>query len=388
MRRALLAWFRKTARPLPWRKSKSPYEIWISEVMLQQTQVATVVPYYLRFLTVFPSVRRLAAAPLERVLKLWSGLGYYRRARHLHVAAQKIVREFGGRFPESYEQARSLPGIGDYTARAILSIAYNQPYAVVDGNVARVVSRLAAIAGGVDQSAFRNAVGAELQGLLSRRQPGNFNQAIMELGQTICLPRAPLCSRCPLAGWCRAYSSEATHAYPRPRRRRATELRYLATAVIRHVLRANKSQDAAKRDHGDPTPGVRPSANGDQQFALVRGLDEGLLGDLWNFPAAFGSSRGEAFARLQEKLRIASPFPLRWQHDPSSDIRKPLLRLHHGITYRSIEVDVYGADVTTPPGASGPIRWFPSRSLKNAAVSQLARKIAGSLMGHAGGSRP
>ena len=356
--------------------------------MLQQTQVATVVPYYLRFLSVFPSARRLAAAPLERVLTQWSGLGYYRRARHLHLAAQKILREFGGRFPESYGQARSLPGIGDYTARAILSIAYNQPYAVLDGNVARVVSRLAEIAGGVDQSAFRDAVGTELQGLLSRRQPGNFNQALMELGQTICLPGAPLCAICPLVRWCRAYSCESTHTYPRPRRRRATELRYLATAVIRRVPRANKSQGVAKWAHADPTPSLRDMANGDPQFALVRGLDEGLLVDLWNFPAAFGSSQREAFARLQEKLRIASSFPLRWHHDPSSDTHTPLLRLHHGITYRSIEVDVYGADVTTPPEASGPIRWYSFSSLRNAAVSQLARKIAGSLEGHSGGSWP
>ena len=188
VRSALLRWFQRRARELPWRKTHSPYPIWVSEVMLQQTQVATVIPYYLRFLRAFPTVKRLAQARRERVLELWSGLGYYRRARNLHDAARIVSQNFGGRFPRDYFQARALPGIGDYTARAVLSIAFNQPYAVTDGNVARVVARLNAREGNIHQPSFRSAVGRELDQLLSRRQPGNFNQAMMELGQTVCLP--------------------------------------------------------------------------------------------------------------------------------------------------------------------------------------------------------
>jgi A/G-specific adenine glycosylase len=350
--------------------------------MLQQTQVATVIPYYVRFIGTFPSVHRLAAAPLERVLELWSGLGYYRRARHLHLAARRVVSDFGGRFPESYDQARSLPGIGDYTARAILSIAYNQPYAAVDGNIARVISRLAAIGGGVDQGRFRAAVRTELQTLLSRRRPGNFNQAIMELGQTICLPRAPLCSRCPLVRWCRAHSRGAAHAYPRPRRRRATETRYLASALIRRVPVPGESQPVLRRERqGGPHAGTESS--GERAVAMALGLDEGLLPDLWNFPSAFGNSRREAFERLQEKMATAAPFPVEWHEISSDDGRGSLLRMHHRITHRSIEIDVYGANARVPPGSKGLIRWSSLGTLKNGAVWQLARKIANSLVGNA-----
>src|ERR1019366_8641816 len=179
IRRKLLAWFQAEARDLPWRGTHDPYAIWVSEVMLQQTQIATVIPYYLRFLEAFPVVAELAAAPLERVLELWSGLGYYRRARHLHQAAQAVVADYSGRFPDDYTDLVSLPGIGDYTAKAVLSIAFNRPYAVLDGNVARVVARLFALQGNLHQPQFRRAVEGELTQLLSRRLPGDFNQAMI-----------------------------------------------------------------------------------------------------------------------------------------------------------------------------------------------------------------
>jgi len=203
IRRALLAWFRAYARELPWRETRDPYAIWLSEIMLQQTQIATVIPYYHRFLAAFPTVTALARAPLERVLELWSGLGYYRRARHLHAAAQAVAVNYAGHFPEDYATLRTLPGIGDYTARAVLSIAFRQPYAVLDGNVARVIARLEARCGNLHKTQFRKAVERELAALLSRREPGDFNQAMMELGQTICLPRSPHCPGCPLSKWCR-----------------------------------------------------------------------------------------------------------------------------------------------------------------------------------------
>ncbi len=339
IRSTLLAWFRANARPLPWRKSRDPYAVLVSEVMLQQTQVATVIPYYHRFLEAFPTLADLALAPLERVLTLWSGLGYYRRARHLHAAAKELVRRYGGTFPQDYERIRSLPGIGDYTARAVLSIAFNQPHTILDGNVARVLSRLGAIEGNLHQSGFRRAVQAQLGLLLSRRNPGDFNQSLMELGQTVCLPRAPRCAACPLRRWCRGYKSGKPELYPQPRPRRAAEPHCLAAAIIRRGPRV----------------------------AMVRGLDDGLLDDLWNFPSAFGPSRAEALASLRNRLAALG--------SASVAISDPIAELNHGITYRSIRVRAYPAETSSLSRKRG-LRWFPVSSLRQAAISQLARKIA------------
>lgn len=344
IRSALLKWFRRYARSLPWRKNRDPYAVWVSEVMLQQTQVATVIPYYDRFLEAFPTLADLASAPLERVLELWSGLGYYRRARHLHNAARELVRRYGGVFPQDYEQIRSLPGIGDYTARAVLSIAFNQPFALLDGNVARVLSRLGALQGNLHQLGFRRAVQTQLALLLSRRSPGAFNQSLMELGQTICLPRAPRCAACPLRRWCRGYKSGKPELYPQPRPRRAVESHYLAAAILRRGARV----------------------------AMVRGLDKGLLDDLWNFPSAFGSSGAEALANLRDKLAALGSASV-----ASSD---PIAQLKHGITYRAIRVQAYLAEISHPP-RKAPFRWFPISSLPQGAISQLARKIAQQLFG-------
>jgi len=338
-RRALLRWYRHRARALPWRQSKAPYAVWVSEVMLQQTQIETVIPYYQRFLREFPTVTRLAQAPLERVLELWSGLGYYRRARNLHRAAQELAVKHSGRFPADLKQARSLPGVGDYTARAVLSIAYNQPFAVLDGNVARVMARFLALRGSLPQPGFRRTIQQNLDLLLSRRRPGNFNQAMMELGQTVCLPRSPQCSSCPLRRWCRAFRFHNPEEYPQPRRRRQTEKWYMAAAALRSHHR----------------------------ILLSRGLDDGLLGELWNFPSALGQSSGEALARLRKKLGPVLKTP------PA--LKKPVRQLHHSITYRSIQVQIYTGEFTGRAPRDG-FRWFQPQSVERAAVSQLARKIA------------
>jgi A/G-specific adenine glycosylase len=363
VRRALLRWFRREARSLPWRDAASPYAIWVSEVMLQQTQVATVIPYYQRFLNRFPAVEKLAAAPLERVLESWSGLGYYRRARLMHRAANEIVVRFRGVFPADYALARTLPGIGDYTARAVLSMAYNQPYAVLDGNVARVIARLGAHKGNIQQKPFRHAIEKDLESLLSRRRPGDFNQALMQLGQLVCLPRVANCSLCPLRLHCRARQLGTPENFPEPRPRRATELHYLATAVLRQGARV----------------------------VLARGLDDGLLGDLWNFPAAFGRSRQAARAILTERIR---------QIFPQTFLQgRPHTSVHHNITHRIIHVDVYHgelggkesikkphAEAQRPPKTNGPItigeesiRWVSLPRLRTSAVSRLAHKIAATL---------
>ncbi len=221
-RRRLLAWFRRSKRDLDWRRTRDPYRIWLSEIMLQQTRVAAVIPYYRRFLARFPSVHSLARARLNSVLRHWAGLGYYSRARNLHRAAKQIVREHGGKFPRCLEQALALPGVGQYTAAAVLSIAYGQPLAVLDGNVARVLVRLAAANGEIREPRLWRRLADAASGLLASEAPGDWNQAMMELGATVCTPRSPRCEECPVAHWCRARilgvadSMPAARSKPRP----------------------------------------------------------------------------------------------------------------------------------------------------------------------------
>jgi A/G-specific adenine glycosylase len=198
----LLAWYRNHRRDLPWRRTQDPYRIWISEIMLQQTRVAAVIPYYERFLALFPDAASLAAAPEQDLLAAWAGLGYYSRARNLQKAAKSMVER--GEFPSDYVSLRALPGVGDYTASAVASIAFGLPHAVVDGNVARVLSRLMAEPGDIKSEVVRKRLRDLAAALLDRRHPGEFNQALMELGATVCVPRGPACDRCPVRIHCEA----------------------------------------------------------------------------------------------------------------------------------------------------------------------------------------
>ncbi|MGA9557222.1 MAG: A/G-specific adenine glycosylase [Terriglobales bacterium] len=202
-RRALLGWYDRQRRDLPWRRTRDPYSIWLSEIMLQQTRVTAVLEHYRIFLERFPNIEALAAASEDEVLALWSGLGYYRRARMLHKCAREIVMRHGGRFPETAAELRELPGIGRYTAAAIASIAFGEAVAVVDGNVERVLERV----GGGNLTAAENWEWA--QELLSNVRPGDFNQAMMELGATVCLPREPRCEACPVGAWCTTLDRES-----------------------------------------------------------------------------------------------------------------------------------------------------------------------------------
>src|SRR5438876_1211618 len=198
----LLAWFRHFQRDLPWRRTRDPYRVWLSEVMLQQTRVTAVVPYYERFLERFPNLHALAAAPEQEVLRLWSGLGYYRRARNLQKAAQQIVAEHGGEFPSRREEVLGLRGVGNYTAAAILSIAFEQKHAVLDGNVARVMARLGAVRGDLRARRRWQKLQNSADAYLDTKSPGDWNQAMMELGATLCAPRSPQCLLCPVAQFC------------------------------------------------------------------------------------------------------------------------------------------------------------------------------------------
>lgn len=214
----LLDWYDRSRRDLPWRQTRDPYAIWISEIMLQQTRVATVIPYFLRFMERLPTVEALAAASETELLSLWAGLGYYSRARNL----QRAAKEMNGQFPRDYETIRSLPGIGEYTAAAVSSIAYNEPHAAVDGNVSRVLSRVSASAGDI------RSLAAEL---LDPRRPGDFNQAMMELGATICLPRDPQCLVCPVADLCSARQQGRQGEFP-PKKKRPETIRLQRTLYI------------------------------------------------------------------------------------------------------------------------------------------------------------
>jgi A/G-specific adenine glycosylase len=272
-RAALRAWYRRHARALPWRRSRDPYRIWVSEVMLQQTRVAAARPYYARFLRRFPSLRALAAAPPEQVLAAWSGLGYYRRARHLHEAARCVIERHAGSVPRDPEVFGRLPGVGRYTCGAVLSIAFDLPMPVLDGNVARVLARLHAAAVSVREPRHARALWALAGSLVPMRAPGEWNQALMELGATVCTPSAPRCGACPIRRWCRAFASGRPEDFPLTSRRRPVERVRRAVALVENrgrVLLARRS--GALLDGLWEPPGVELSQGGSPRQALTAEL--------------------------------------------------------------------------------------------------------------------
>lgn len=263
---ALLAWIARGRRDLPWRRRRDPYAVWVSEVMLQQTQVATVIPYFERWLTRFPDVAALAAAPLDDVLKAWEGLGYYARGRNLHRASQEIVARHGGRIPADRAALLALPGIGRYTAGAILSLAFGQREPALDGNVKRVLCRLFDVAGDPREAVTENRLW-EWATALVRAAPdgaaGDLNEALMELGATVCTPGAPECAACPLADLCQAHAHGVEAERP---------VRVAKTRTPHYAVTAAIIADEAGR------------------YLIVQRPPEGLLGGLWGFP---GSAAGE-----------------------------------------------------------------------------------------------
>jgi A/G-specific adenine glycosylase len=236
-RKALLAWYRRNARPLPWRATHDPYRIWISEIMLQQTTVAAVVPYFDRFLARFPTLADLAAAPEQAVLRIWEGLGYYRRARNIHKAARHLVHENGGSFPESVAELRELPGIGRYTAGAIASFAFDKPAPIVEANTLRLYSRLTALRDNPRSTAGQKQLWSFAEQIVPRRNPGLFNQALMELGARVCTPATPDCPNCPVRNWCAAATGGWQSEIPIAARRVAPSA---VTEVAMAVHRAGK----------------------------------------------------------------------------------------------------------------------------------------------------
>jgi A/G-specific adenine glycosylase len=229
---SLLNWYSQNKRPLPWRETRDPYKIWLSEVILQQTRVAQGMDYYHRFLLAFPDVQSLAAADEQEVLKLWQGLGYYSRARNMHHTAKEIVEKHNGIFPKSSAGLKKLKGIGDYTAAAISSICFDEAVAVLDGNVARVISRLYAIDTAVDTNTGRAEITELASNLMGESHPGTFNQAVMELGALICIPKSPACNNCPLAFACEAMKQNKTESFPVKTPKKAPTIRHMNYLVI------------------------------------------------------------------------------------------------------------------------------------------------------------
>jgi len=259
LRKRLLAWYRRHGRALPWRTDPSPYRVWIAEVMLQQTRVRTVLPYYERFLRRFPNVEALADSSESDVLEMWAGLGYYRRARSLRRAARKIMADSGGRFPCTLEEIARLPGVGRYTAGAIHSIAFDRPAPVVDGNVRRVISRARGIARAPEKFYW-----SEARAWLARRRPADFNQALMELGALVCTPSRPQCMTCPLRHLCRS-ASEIGKPAPKTHSKRVTELVELAILILQCdgslVLERQTATSFIPGTWGLPVSLMRKSAN-------------------------------------------------------------------------------------------------------------------------------
>ena len=253
----LLEWYSVNKRILPWRENTDPYRIWISEIMLQQTRVEAVKEYYLRFMKRFPNVAALAEAEEDEVLKYWEGLGYYSRARNLHKAAKQICSEHGGTFPSDYSAIRSLPGIGEYTAGAISSIAFEQPVPAVDGNVLRVISRITLDSRSIDDAAVKKDISIKLASVYPAEHRGDFTQSLMELGATVCLPNGePLCDICPLAELCAAHQNNTALSYP-----------------VRREKRPRKTVEMT----------VLLLCCGDR-IALRKRTEEGLLKGMWEFP--------------------------------------------------------------------------------------------------------
>lgn len=280
----LLDWYAREGRDLPWRRTRDPYRIWLSEVILQQTRVAQGMEYYLRFTERFPDVASLAAAPEDEVLKLWQGLGYYSRARNLKRAAQTVVQDFGGEFPDRYDDLRHLAGIGDYTAGAILSIAFGQAVPAVDGNVLRVAARLTGDSRNVLDPKVRAAFRQAMADTMPQDRPGDFNQALMDLGAAVCLPNGkPLCDRCPAAGFCTAKRDGKQALLPvREKKKEKRE--------VRLTLFIMKKEDGTA--------------------ALRQRPDTGLLAGLWEFPHVEGELDEAAAAAQLAEWHVT---PLRWE---------------------------------------------------------------------------
>lgn len=350
LRRRLLAWYAKHARDLPWRKSRDPYRVWISEIMLQQTQVATVRDYFTRFIRTFPDVHTLATAEEIDVLRLWEGLGYYRRARQLHAAAKQVVTLHAGNFPHDLVELQSLPGIGRYTAGAIASIAFDQRAPILEANTIRLFSRLIAFQGETAGGNATSAVGLRMlwafaEEILPQKDVAKFNQALMELGSLVCTPTNPKCDECPLATLCAANARGLQHEIPAVK----AKPQFIAVREAAIIIRKNGS-------------------------VLMRqcGPAERWAG-LWDFPRFELEATGPLFAREEIANKVAAQTGI--QCTPGALLKT----LKHGVTRYRITLDCYEAAyisgrLKSPNSAA--VRWLPAAQLSDLPLSATGRKIA------------
>jgi len=344
-RRRLRAWYARHARDLPWRRSRDPYRIWVSEIMLQQTQVATVGPYFERFLEQFASIEALAQAEEQEVLRRWEGLGYYRRARHLRRAAQIIAREHGGRFPCDLEAVGRLPGIGRYTAGAILSIAFDARAPILEANTARLHSRLLAFRGSTTAAPGQRLLWTMAECVLPRRDVGRFNQALMELGSQVCLPRNPRCDACPVAPLCRARAEGSQQEIPRPKAKPRLEARHEVALIVRNRGRV----------------------------LLVRCPDDGRWAGLWDFPRLVVRSQQAAALRRELVESVQQHFGV------TIELGKHLKTLKHGVTRFRITLDCYEAKHLSGPNGridATRVRWVQPVELDHYPLNTTGRKLS------------
>jgi A/G-specific adenine glycosylase len=343
--RALIAWYRRARRTLPWREEPTPYRVWVAEIMAQQTRLETVQPYFERFLARFPTPAALATAPLDEVLALWSGLGYYRRARLLHQAARLVVARHAGELPSRPEALRALPGVGRYTAGAIASVAFGLPEPVLDGNVKRVLSRLLDLPLAVDSAAGERRLWAEAEALVrSSDDPSALNQGLMELGALVCMPSTPACPACPLRDACRALRAGSVARRPVRAPRREPRIQPMATLVVRRA---------------------------DGAVLLRKNPPEGLFGGLWSVPLlACAASESGARRAAEELVRSLGPGLGVVELSPG---RPP--RLEHVLTHRLLRLWVFQAVAQGSRAPKG-CRWVdgPAR-LGQLGVAELTRKV-------------
>jgi A/G-specific adenine glycosylase len=341
IRENLLLWFKKNARDLPWRKTRNPYAIWVSEVMLQQTRVDTVTPYYRRFIKTFPTVERLVRADLSEVLKVWEGLGYYSRARNLQKAARIISSQFHGRIPDTLDGLLSLPGIGRYTAGAILSIAFNQEAPILDGNVKRVLSRLFAISGDPGKGETNRRLWHLSEFLIPRGHASSFNQALMDLGATVCTPKVPQCSICPLRDLCKGMATGNPEHYPAKIVKNPVPHRNAMAAVIYWQNKVLLTQ--------------RPPS--------------GLLGGLWEFPNWEIDGNGRN-TRKWIKNQVKKELGI------TTDVGESIGTFHHTFSHFKLTLQVFECRLFERGGIG---KWLSVRNLSSVPMSRIHRRIAHSL---------
>ena len=341
---------------MPWRRTKDPYRIWLSEIMLQQTRVAAAIPYYERFLERFPDVQALASAPEEEVLRLWSGLGYYSRARNLRKAARQIVERHGGKFPTELRDVLALPGIGNYTAGAVLSIAFEEKLAVLDGNVARVVSRLGAIRGEIRAPRVWKELQKAAEELLDREAPGDWNQAMMELGATLCSPKSPQCLLCPVSRFCEARKKGIAESLPQKRKERAAVEVTLAAAVFVDVKRRTLLLP--------PPKAINKNGSADHVPTLVSRM--------WHFPTVSVSGDPEGSLRTFLRKTLDEAESRAWKLEPAKKVR-------HAVTYRAVTVLPFLILVKRLPRTAGS-KLLRLDQISTLPVSNLTRKVALSVL--------